>query len=542
MDVVITHGYGRTLPKLRYTAILAPVVIVCIANAMPFLQKAAHAAVFKPSTTNELVDAFATAGANAEDDVINLGWHTFELNAELLLNPDDGHGLELRNGTLERSEEANPFRLLNLLEVPGTVEHSGSSVVIDSVQFNNGLYRNDNQNADNDAGGGALLSHRITFIHDAHFIGNRVLGNGSGGAIKHSKFLEISKALFKDNHASGVNDSQLSYGGAIAAEAGARLLVGDGNFQGNVADGGGAIYASTNVIDLSVTRSVFDSNQAQSKGGAIWSNIDQGGVRINNTSFVANSAPLGGGAFYTQAPNANITLVHLTMWGNESEPGMGAGIRTLEPLDDSGLFLRNSILANNSGGNCSGIESMSLQLRYSSHNVLDDDSCGHLGIDMLNEEASEFSDLVAYYGSIPQIPVEIASQALNLVPRADCASFDSRDIPRLDNGLIPDTHCDAGAFEYELQEFIDLDGDQVGNRMDNCLRVSNPLQSDIDGDGRGDECDRRDDRDSDEDVVLNFHDNCPALSNFLQLDRNDDGIGDACEKMTGDVLLAPAIR
>jgi len=505
MDAVNIHGYGPVRPLRRLMTSLALVVVVSSVQTIASVQseqQAAHAAVFKPTTPTELVDAFAAAGENAEDDIIDLGWHTFDLTDELFLKPDNGHSLELRNGTLERSEDAEPFRLLNLLEVPTTVPHDGLPVLIEDVQFKNGLYRNNESFVGGDSGGGALLSNRNTLINKAHFVNNRTLGN----------------------------------------EAGARLLIGNGNFLGNVADLGGAIYAADKVVDLSVTRSSFDGNEAQSNGGAIWSNISEGGIRITNTSFIANQAPMGGGAFYTQTSNASITLVHLTMLGNKSAPGMGAGIRTLEPLDDSELFLRNSVLADNTGGNCSGIERSSLQTTYSSHNVMDDNSCGHLAVDKLTDKASVVSDTFAYYGSIPTMPVEVASQARNLVPRVDCSSFDSRDIPRLDNGFIPDTHCDAGAFEYVPQEYIDLDGDNVGNRSDNCLRVSNPLQSDIDGDGRGDECDRRDDRDSDEDVVLNFQDNCPALSNFLQLDRNGNGIGDACEQMSVRLTLAPLLR
>jgi len=541
MDAVNIHGYGLVRPLRRLTATLALVVVVSSVQTIVGVQQAAHAAMFKPSTPAELVDAFATAGENAEDDIIDLGWHTFELTDELFLQPDNGHSLELRNGTLERSEDSEPFRLLNLLEVPASVPHDGLSVMIEDVQFKNGLYQNDDSIDGNNAGGGALLSNRNTLISKARFVNNRTLGNSSGGAIRHSKFLEITETLFENNHASGINDLHLSRGGAIAAEAGARLLIGNGAFLGNVADKGGAIYAANKVIDLSVTLSSFDGNESQSNGGAIWSSISDGGVRITNTSFVANKAPQGGAAFYTLTSNANITLVHLTMLGNQSNPGVGAGIRAHEPLRDSELFLRNSVLANNSGGNCSGIEQSSLQTVYSSHNVMDDNSCGRLAADKPSGKAAEVQD-ISFYGSIPNAPAEIASHLRNLVPRVDCLSHDSRDIPRLDNGFIPDTHCDAGAFEYVPQEFVDLDGDNIGNRSDNCLRVSNPLQSDIDGDGRGDECDRRDDRDSDEDVVLNFQDNCPSLSNFLQLDRNGNGIGDACEQISVRLTLAPVLQ
>jgi hypothetical protein len=48
---------------------------------------------------------------------------------------------------------------------------------------------------------------------------------------------------------------------------------------------------------------------------------------------------------------------------------------------------------------------------------------------------------------------------------------------------------------------------------------------DTDGDGMGDNCDP----DMDNDGIPNVIDNCPRLYNPNQLDVNCNGIGDACE-------------
>jgi len=478
-----------------------------------------------------LRSAFAVAGKNDQDDVIYLDGYVFELKEELVLEPDNGHGFELRDGTLERPDGAEPFRLLNILAAPYLDDSDGLPVIIERVQFKNGFHNNDTQST-GVAGGAALATDRETIINNARFVNNRALGNSAGGAIRHTKLLTISNVLFVNNQANASDESDLAQGGAIAVGPNAELSITNGYFLGNAADKGGAIYASDKVVGLTISRSAFDGNQAQSFGGAIWSNVADGEGRITNSSFIANQAPLGGGALYSQSVHAGITLSHLTLWGNESDSGMGGGIRAMNPNDSGEFTLQNSLIANNVGGNCVSTDGGNLNLKDSSYNLLDDDTCGLEGVELLTGIGSVFSGKFNYYGgTIPSLPVAKDSPARNLVPRQYCEKFDSRDIPRLDNAIVPDQYCDAGAFEFVPIEHIDFDGDEVLNFNDNCVRMSNPLQSDIDGDGVGDECDGRDDRDSDLDAILNFRDNCPAVSNFFQLDFDDNGVGDACEQV-----------
>jgi hypothetical protein len=60
---------------------------------------------------------------------------------------------------------------------------------------------------------------------------------------------------------------------------------------------------------------------------------------------------------------------------------------------------------------------------------------------------------------------------------------------------------------------------------DNCPRVRNPRQADLDGDHTGDACDP----DIDGDGFANGRDSCPRDADPTRADGDDDGVGDACD-------------
>jgi len=78
----------------------------------------------------------------------------------------------------------------------------------------------------------------------------------------------------------------------------------------------------------------------------------------------------------------------------------------------------------------------------------------------------------------------------------------------------------------------DVDGDGIGDGVDNCINTPNADQADNDGDGIGDVCDD----DDDNDTILDVNDNCPLTANTDQADDNGDGIGNVCD-LDNDTIL-----
>lgn len=70
----------------------------------------------------------------------------------------------------------------------------------------------------------------------------------------------------------------------------------------------------------------------------------------------------------------------------------------------------------------------------------------------------------------------------------------------------------------------DTDSDGVSDQQDNCPRLANPKQEDVNKNAVGDVCE-----DFDKDGLMNNADNCLNLPNADQRDTDGDGIGDKCD-------------
>ncbi len=239
----------------------------------------AHATFFMPATTTQLVANIATANANAQDDVIDLGGTTFSLTGVQNLTDgenglpsitESGFTLTIQNGTLGRSGGT----ALRLLHVGAT-----GTLILKNVTLSNGL---------------------------AQEIGN---GVASGGAIfSRGTLASIDGCTFSNNVASGANGSSLAAasgrGGAIYVASGTLTEIKASRFEANVARGGDAVAAVV-------------AKAGDGLGGALHFVASSSVGQISTTTFSANQAtggkatagtPLGGaggsgrgGAIYAAA-------------------------------------------------------------------------------------------------------------------------------------------------------------------------------------------------------------------------------------------------
>lgn len=185
---------------------------------------------------------------------------------------------------------------------------------------------------------------------------------------------------------------------------------------------GGGIYFSGENNSLVIARSGLNANKTQNHGGGLY--IASGRATITNTTLSGNSASSKGGGLYNAGDSK---LTHVTVVFNSAESAGGI-------FDSATLQLYNSIVADNTGGDCDGTLNALLG------NLIRDRSCGHDGISS-DPNLLLLGGTPAYY-----LPQE-GSPALDAASSDHCPATDQRGINRALDA------CDIGAAEYEPGAF-----------------------------------------------------------------------------------------
>ncbi len=289
--------------------------------------------------------------------------------------------------------------------------------------------------SDGDKFGGGIYSEGIVHLSDTIVEGNSGAGIHSRG-VGGNATLEISNSQIMHNSLAGVyatqtdmaiTDSQIQYndnGGIYLAQG--SLTVTGSSVSGNQNNGGIHVEAAT----LLVNKSTISGNTNSDKGGGLYLYATLGTAEIVNSTISGNQAVNAGGGIAKIGGIAELKNVTVA----QNFAGHGAGL-----YNGIGTFrVTNTIVADNSGGNCEG------PITSGGHNLDTRSTCGFSG-------AGDISDMNAVLGPLQDNGGETQTHALpNNSPAleagddAACQLTDQRGITR-PQGL----HCDMGAFETE---------------------------------------------------------------------------------------------
>ena len=231
-----------------------------------------------------------------------------------------------------------------------------------------------------------------------------------GGGVKNSGTLTISNSTLTANHTSILGSSS-----------------------------GGGIFNTGTLTISNTTLSGNSSPSSNGGGGGVYSSGPGSTVTINNSTFSGNTAAKGGGIDNVRTfGSSNVTINNSTFSGNKG------GIDNVE----GGVFLQNSIIANNTIGNCSGA------ITSNGYNLSSDSTCNFNGPGDLNNTDPMLGPLQNNGGPTQTQALLSGSPAIDAGNPNGCTDgngnllkTDQRGAPRPDK---EDTSgCDMGAYESQ---------------------------------------------------------------------------------------------
>ena len=251
--------------------------------------------------------------------------------------------------------------------------------------------------------------------------------SSSGGGIYNSGSLAVNNSAITGNHVSAC-------GGGIGNKG--TLTINSSTISGNSASMNGGGICQTGGT-LTINRSTISGNSASVDGGGI--SQTGGTLAINNSTISGNGASNAGGGVITQT-GGTLTISNGTVSGNSAPLGGGG-------IDNTGTAtLQNSIVANNSGGNCSG------SVTSKGYNLDSDSSCNFHNSGDLNTDPM-LGTLGKNGGPTQTIPLLAGSPAIDAGNPNGCTDnkgtllkIDQRGQPRPNKG---ETGCDMGAYESQ---------------------------------------------------------------------------------------------
>lgn len=282
-------------------------------------------------------------------------------------------------------------------------------------------------------------------------LSNLTLRNGYaayGAGILNYGTLTLNDMTLTGNNVSSVSlfgDS----GGAIANEYPAVLTITNSTISQNTVRsslneslGGGIVNSGT----LTVSNSTINQNLAKgvgyhggvnhSRGGGV---CNSGVLTINNSTFSSNMVPGGTGGGISNS--GTLTISNGTISGNSATSGGGIG-------NSGTATLQNTIVANSTGGNCSGT------MTSKGYNLSADATCDFIGPGDLNDINPMLGPLQNNGGPTQTMAIPSGSRAIDAGNAHGCTDgqghllkTDQRGQPRPDKE--DSAGCDIGAYESQ---------------------------------------------------------------------------------------------
>ena len=267
------------------------------------------------------------------------------------------------------------------------------------------------------------------------------LGEAAGAGISNGGILTLDTVDIFLNLVSGTTSSAVG-GGILNAGT---LDMTDTTIDRNEADRAGGIFNNEMVT---ISSSSIIGNKARAGGGL--ANFED--VMITNSTFSGNEATNNGGAIANSQAGSTIGVINIlnsTIAENTAPDGSGGGIN-----NNSTLTLQNTIVANNTGGDCSP------KPITSDGNNLDSDGTCVLAIasdisntDPLLDNLSFNNGITLSHALMPGSP------AIDTGGNLGCPPLDQRGVLRPQDGLDDGFPiCDMGALEMLISELVNQTG------------------------------------------------------------------------------------
>jgi len=283
-------------------------------------------------------------------------------------------------------------------------------------------------------GGGGIFNDGTLVINNVTVSGNHVtaIGNGTGGGISNGGALTINNSIISRNGASGGDGFGL--GGGIFNARGGTVVINNSTISENGATGeGGGIY---NAGELTISKSTVSGNGSKT-GGGILTDADGFALMITNSTLSGNSA--SGQSGTVQINSGVLTISNGTISGNYGS-GIAQGF-------NGAASLQNSIVATNSGKNCTGT------ITSNGYNLSSDNSCDFGNTGDLNNTDPKLGKLGDRGGPTQTMPLLSGSPAIDAGNSSGCTDShghllktDQRGKPRPDK---KSRRCDMGAYERQ---------------------------------------------------------------------------------------------